>query len=121
MVRKSSTLQLLELAQLALFSDKLYFEELSFERVVDIFEREQPEGVVISMGGQIPNNIALALSRHNIHLLGTSADSIDSAENRYKFSRLLDTLGVDQPKWKECRNFDGTRNETQMLNSTILY
>ena len=89
------------------YSDKLYFEELTFERVVDIYEHEQPQGVIVSMGGQIANNIAMALARHNVNILGTSADSIDTAENRYKFSRLLDTLGVDQPKWKECRNLEG--------------
>jgi carbamoyl-phosphate synthase / aspartate carbamoyltransferase / dihydroorotase len=89
--------------------DKLYFEELTFERVVDIYEREEPDGVVVSMGGQIPNNLATPLQRAGVHIFGTATEAIESAENRYKFSRLLDTLGVDQPKWKECRNLEETR------------
>eukprot|EP00727_Mastigamoeba_balamuthi_P006360 m51a1_g2344 cad protein, putative (2177) ;mRNA; f:563303-570346 len=97
--------------------DKLYFEELSFERVVDIYEREQPVGVVVSMGGQIPNNISGALARANVRILGTTADMIDAAENRYKFSRLLDTIGVNQPKWKECRNL----TETAAFCSSVGY
>jgi carbamoylphosphate synthase large subunit len=78
----------------------LYFEEISFEQVVDIYEC--PYGVLVCMGGQIPNNIAMALSRMKIQLLGTPVESIDSTENRYKFSRLLDSVHVNQPKWKEC-------------------
>jgi carbamoyl-phosphate synthase/aspartate carbamoyltransferase/dihydroorotase len=89
--------------------DRLYFEELSVERVLDIVERENPEGVVVSMGGQIPNNIAMALSRAHVKILGTSADMIETAENRYKFSRMLDMIGVDQPMWKECRSIDETK------------
>jgi len=81
--------------------DRLYFEELSFERVLDICEREAVDGVIVSMGGQIPNNIAMSLHRQGVHVLGTSPEMIDSAENRYKFSRMLDRIGVDQPRWKE--------------------
>lgn len=97
--------------------DKLYFEELSFERVVDIYEREQPDGVVVSMGGQISNNLATPLHRAGVKVLGTATEAIESAENRYKFSRLLDTLGVDQPKWKECRNLE----ETKIFCDTVGY
>jgi carbamoyl-phosphate synthase large subunit len=81
--------------------DKLYFDELSFERVMDIYEKEKPRGVVISMGGQIPNNIAMKCHKAGMKILGTSPESIDAAENRYKFSKLLDELGIDQPEWKE--------------------
>lgn len=81
--------------------DKLYFEELTLERVLDICEKESPLGVIISMGGQIPNNLALPLHRYGVPVLGTSALSIDRAENRHTFSRLLDELGIDQPAWKE--------------------
>jgi carbamoyl-phosphate synthase large subunit len=86
--------------------DKLYFDELSFETVVDIFEKEKPIGIIISMGGQIPNNLALRLHNAGIRLLGTSALSIDRAEDRHKFSQLLDELEIDQPKWKELTSMD---------------
>ena len=82
-------------------SDKLYFEELTFERVLDIIELENPLGVIISTGGQIPNNLALRLYEQNVNILGTSAKSIDRAENRHKFSQMLDDLKIDQPRWKE--------------------
>ena len=82
-------------------SDKLYFEELTFERVLDIIELENPAGVIVSTGGQIPNNLAIRLSQQNVKILGTSAESIDRAENRHKFSQMLDDLQIDQPKWKE--------------------
>ena len=81
--------------------DRLYFEELSFERVLDIYKRENPRGIVLSMGGQIPNNIAMKCHRAGLRILGTSPESIDTAENRFKFGRLLDSLGIDQPAWKE--------------------
>lgn len=81
--------------------DRLYFEELSFERVLDIHDREHASGIVVSMGGQIPNNIAMQLHRQNARILGTTPEMIDGAENRYKFSRMLDRIGVDQPRWKE--------------------
>ncbi|KAI9220090.1 hypothetical protein BC828DRAFT_406120 [Blastocladiella britannica] len=82
-------------------ADRLYFENITMERVLDIYDIEQSSGVVLSMGGQTPNNIALPLFRQNVKILGTSPEMIDSAENRYKFSRMLDKIGVDQPKWKE--------------------
>lgn len=81
--------------------DKLYFDELSFESVVDIYEKEKPIGIIISMGGQIPNNLALKLHRAGVRVLGTSPMSIDSAEDRHKFSKLLDELQIDQPAWAE--------------------
>jgi len=80
---------------------RLYFEELSLERVLDIYWLEAAAGVLVSMGGQLPNNIAMGLHRQSVRILGTTPDMIDGAENRYKFSRMLDRLGVDQPLWKE--------------------
>ena len=79
--------------------DKLYFDEISFETVMDIYEREQPHGIVVSMGGQVPNNLALKLHNAGVRILGTSGESIDKAEDRKKFSALLDDLGIDQPRW----------------------
>ena len=81
--------------------DKLYFDELSFERVCDICRLENPYGVIVSVGGQIPNNLALPLAKEGIHILGTTAESIDSAEDRNKFSSIVDKLGIDQPRWSE--------------------
>ena len=86
--------------------DRLYFEELTFERVMDIVELESPRGVVVSTGGQIPNNLALSLSRAGVPILGTSAASIDKAEDRHKFSSMLDRLGVEQPRWRELRSME---------------
>ena len=79
--------------------DRLYFDELTFERVMDVYDLENPHGVVVSMGGQIPNNLAMKLDGQNVPILGTSAKKIDNAEDREKFSSLLDDLGVDQPRW----------------------
>jgi carbamoyl-phosphate synthase large subunit len=79
--------------------DRLIFDELSFETVLDLYERERPEGVVVSMGGQIPNNLAMQLHRAGVKVLGTSPENIDRAEDRRKFSALLDELGIDQPRW----------------------
>jgi carbamoyl-phosphate synthase/aspartate carbamoyltransferase len=87
-------------------ADRLYFETLTLERVLDIYEIENSEGVIISMGGQTPNNIALRLHRQNVKILGTSPEMIDNAENRYKFSRMLDKIGVDQPQWKELTSIN---------------
>jgi carbamoyl-phosphate synthase large subunit len=81
---------------------RLYFEELTLERMLDIVAKEDPVGVILSMGGQTPNNLALPLNRAGVKVLGTSPSSIDRAEDRHKFSGLLDTLGVDQPRWKEA-------------------
>ena len=80
--------------------DRLYFDELTFERVLDIIEKENPHGVIVSTGGQIPNNLALRLDSQAVHILGTSAASIDNAEDRDKFSAMLDRIGVDQPEWR---------------------
>lgn len=82
-------------------SDRLYFDELTFERVMDILELENPHGVIVSTGGQIPNTLALRLDSENVPILGTTAQSIDRAEDRHKFSAMLDSLGIDQPRWKE--------------------
>lgn len=86
--------------------DRLYFDELTFERVLDIIELESPGGVIVSVGGQIPNNLAMRLYKEKIPVLGTSPVSIDRAENRHKFSAMLDTLKVDQPRWKELSSVD---------------
>ncbi|MDR1259585.1 MAG: carbamoyl-phosphate synthase (glutamine-hydrolyzing) large subunit [Tannerellaceae bacterium] len=81
--------------------DRLYFDELTFERVIDILELENPHGVIVSTGGQIPNNLALRLDAQHVNILGTNARSIDNAEDRHKFSAMLDRISVDQPRWKE--------------------
>ncbi|KAI5294958.1 hypothetical protein KEM52_002750 [Ascosphaera acerosa] len=86
-------------------ADRLYFENINLETILDIYQLESAGGVIISMGGQTPNNIALPLHRLNVKVLGTSPEMIDGAENRYKFSRMLDHIGVDQPAWKELSSF----------------
>ncbi|KAJ8918595.1 hypothetical protein NQ315_013100 [Exocentrus adspersus] len=91
-------------------SDRLYFEEISFEVVMDIYNIEKPVGIILSMGGQLPNNIAIDLHRQQAKILGTSPDSIDGAENRFKFSRMLDRIGIMQPRWKELTNLKSAIN-----------
>ena len=86
--------------------DRLYFDELSFERVLDVIDLEMPKGVIVSVGGQIPNNLAMKLYRQQVPILGTSPISIDRAENRHKFSSMLDQLGIDQPAWKELTSME---------------
>ncbi len=86
--------------------DRLYFDELTFERVLDILDFETPHGVILSVGGQIPNNLATRLDRQGVNILGTSAQSIDNAEDRNKFSAMLDRLHIDQPRWRELTSFD---------------
>ena len=86
--------------------DRLYFDELSFERVMDIVELEMPKGVIVSTGGQIPNNLAMRLAGQHVPILGTSAESIDRAEDRQKFSTMCDRLGIDQPRWKELAQLE---------------
>ena len=86
--------------------DRLYFDELTFERVLDILDLEQPHGTILSVGGQIPNNLATRLDEQGINILGTSAASIDNAEDRHKFSAMLDRLGIDQPRWRELTSFE---------------
>ena len=86
--------------------DRLYFDELSFERVMDIMELEEPRGVIVSTGGQIPNNLAMRLHGQRVPILGTSPESIDRAEDRQKFSSMCDGLGIDQPRWSELTSMD---------------
>ena len=86
--------------------DRLYFDELTFERVMDILELENPHGIIVSTGGQIPNNLALRLDAQNVPILGTSAKSIDNAEDRDKFSAMLDRIGVDQPEWRALTSLE---------------
>jgi carbamoyl-phosphate synthase large subunit len=86
--------------------DRLYFDELTFERVMDIIEFENPHGVIVSTGGQIPNNLAVRLDENKVPILGTTAKSIDNAEDRHKFSAMLDRMGIDQPRWKELSTLE---------------
>ena len=86
--------------------DRLYFDELSFERVMDIVELEEPKGVIVSTGGQIPNNLAMRLHGQHVSILGTSPESIDRAEDRQKFSSMCDELGIDQPRWSELTSIE---------------
>lgn len=86
--------------------DRLYFDELTFERVMDIIDLENPKGTIVSVGGQIPNNLAMRLDKSQINILGTSANSIDNAEDRHKFSSMLDNLKIDQPRWKELTSIE---------------
>jgi carbamoyl-phosphate synthase large subunit len=87
-------------------SDRLYFDELTLERVLDITDLEAPRGVVVSMGGQIPNNLAMRLDANRVPLMGTTAANIDRAEDRHKFSQMCDELGIDQPRWKELTSLE---------------
>ncbi len=100
--------------------DKLYFEQLTFERVLDICEIENPEGIIISMGGQIPNNLALKLHNAGINILGTSAKQIDNAEDRHKFSQILDRLEVDQPEWKELTSLEEAKEFAKKVSYPVL-
>ena len=101
-------------------SNRLYFEELTFERVLDIIDFEKPFGVIVSTGGQIPNNLAIRLKEQNVNILGTSAESIDRAENRHKFSQMLDNIGVDQPRWKELTSIDKIYEFISLVGFPIL-
>ncbi|VEU24213.1 DEKNAAC105472 [Brettanomyces naardenensis] len=101
-------------------ADRLYFETIDLERVLDIYELEKASGIVVSMGGQTSNNIALQLSRQNVNVLGTSPEMIDSAENRYKFSRMLDRIGVDQPAWKELTSFKEAAEFAEKVSYPVL-
>ena len=100
--------------------DRLYFDELSFERVLDIIDLEQPRGVIVSVGGQIPNNLAMKLHRQNVPILGTSPVSIDRAENRGKFSAMLDQLGIDQPKWSALTSMDDVQKFIDEVGYPVL-
>lgn len=101
-------------------ADRLYFETINLERVLDIYELEQSAGVIISMGGQTSNNIALPLHRQGVKILGTSPEMIDSAENRYKFSRMLDNIGVDQPAWKELTSIADAEDFANKVTYPVL-
>lgn len=101
-------------------SDRLYFEELSFERVMDILEFENPKGTILSTGGQIPNNLATKLYDENIPILGTSPLRIDDAENRHKFSSILDELGIDQPRWKELSTLEDVHRFVDEVGFPVL-
>jgi len=100
--------------------DRLYLEELTLERVLDIAELEQPHGVIVSTGGQIPNNLAMRLYRQDIPILGTSPEYIDQAENRYKFSGMLDKIGVDQPEWRELTSLEPIYDFTEQVGFPVL-
>ena len=100
--------------------DRLYFEELSLERILDIYERERPDGMILSMGGQIPNNLATKLYTAGAVIYGTSPASIDMAEDRNKFSALLDKLGIEQPEWKELTSHDEAKNFAAQVGYPVL-
>ncbi|KAL7270665.1 Carbamoyl-phosphate synthase [Rhizina undulata] len=101
-------------------ADKLYFENINLETILDIYHLESSSGVIISMGGQTPNNIALPLHRLNVKILGTSPEMIDTAENRYKFSRMLDRIEVDQPAWKELTSFEEAAEFCEKVSYPVL-
>ena len=100
--------------------DRLYFDELTFERVMDILELENPHGVIVSTGGQIPNNLAMRLDAQKVPILGTSAKSIDNAEDREKFSAMLDRIGVDQPRWRELTSMDDINEFVEEVGFPVL-
>jgi len=100
--------------------DKLYFEELTLERILDIYEKERPLGIIISMGGQIPNNLALRFSQANIKVLGTAPLNIDTAEDRHKFSSLLDKLQIDQPAWEELTSIEEAEKFAEQVGYPVL-
>lgn len=100
--------------------DRLYFDELSFERVLDVVDLELPRGVIVSVGGQIPNNMAMKLFRQSIPVLGTSPVSIDQAENRNKFSAMLDRLGIDQPAWQELTSLEDVQGFVEKVGYPVL-
>ena len=100
--------------------DRLYFDELTFERVMDILDLENPHGVIVSTGGQIPNNLAMRLDAQKVNILGTSAKSIDNAEDRDKFSAMLDRIGVDQPEWSALTSMDDINAFIQKVGFPVL-
>ncbi|CAJ0828753.1 372_t:CDS:2 [Entrophospora sp. SA101] len=100
--------------------DRLYFEELSYERVMDIYEQEKAENIVVSVGGQLPQNIALRLHQNNVNIMGTSPVMIDKAEDRYKFSKILDQIGVDQPEWKELTSAEEAEKFADKVGYPVL-
>jgi carbamoyl-phosphate synthase large subunit len=100
--------------------DRLYFDELTFERVMDIIDLESPLGVIVSVGGQIPNNLSVRLHEYGVPILGTSAESIDRAENRHKFSSMCDTLKIDQPRWKELSTINDIFDFVDQIGFPVL-
>ncbi len=100
--------------------DRLYFDELTFERVMDIIELENPHGVIVSTGGQIPNNLAMRLDAQDVNILGTSAKSIDNAEDRDKFSAMLDRIGVDQPEWSALTSMEDVNKFIEKVGFPVL-
>ncbi len=100
--------------------DRLYFDELTYERVMDILELENPHGVILSVGGQIPNNLATRLDEAHVNILGTTARSIDRAEDRHKFSAMLDSLGIDQPRWRELTDFSDIEEFVEEVGFPVL-
>ncbi|MBO7234897.1 MAG: carbamoyl-phosphate synthase (glutamine-hydrolyzing) large subunit [Paludibacteraceae bacterium] len=100
--------------------DRLYFDELTFERVMDIIELENPHGVIVSTGGQIPNNLAMRLDSQSVNILGTSAKSIDNAEDRDKFSAMLDRIGVDQPEWSALTSMEDVNKFIEKVGFPVL-
>jgi carbamoyl-phosphate synthase large subunit len=100
--------------------DRLYFEELTFERVLDIYEFEYPEGIIVSTGGQVSNNLAPRLDNHSVKILGTSPEDIDRAEDRNKFSSLLDELAIDQPEWMEASSLDEAKEFAEKVGYPVM-
>lgn len=100
--------------------DRLYFDELTFERVMDIIDLENPHGVIVSTGGQIPNNLAVRLDEQKVHILGTTAKSIDNAEDRDKFSAMLDRIGVDQPEWRALTSLEDINTFIEKVGFPVL-
>ena len=100
--------------------DKLYFEEVSLERVLDIYNKENPLGLIVSMGGQIPNNLAVKLNKRGARILGTKPEQIDNAENRHKFSNILDELKIDQPEWNELTDLDSAKIFSSKVGYPVL-
>ncbi|THU85715.1 carbamoyl-phosphate synthase [Dendrothele bispora CBS 962.96] len=101
-------------------ADRLYFEELGYERVMDIYELEQAQGVIVSVGGQLPQNIALRLKQNDVKVLGTDPEQIDNAEDRHKFSSVLDSIGVDQPEWAEVSTVDAAKKFAEKVGYPVL-
>ena len=97
--------------------DRLYFDELSFERVLDVIDLESPRGVIVSVGGQIPNNLAMHLDAQNVPILGTAAKDIDNAEDRAKFSQMLTNNGINQPEWSALTSMEDIDNFIERVGS----
>ncbi|UCH66713.1 MAG: carbamoyl-phosphate synthase (glutamine-hydrolyzing) large subunit [Ignavibacterium sp.] len=100
--------------------NKLYFEELTMERVLDVYDKEKPFGLIVSMGGQVPNNLAIKLHNEGIKILGTSPEQIDNAESRHKFSKILDKLGIDQPEWTEVTTLEAAKEFAKEISYPVL-